>query len=189
MRKRPVISGFVMLTVLLLLVSMLAGCGKKDADTKSKKKDKEEVTEEQKEDEPEEAPEVELLVEEPENTSLRSDVIAEGDFSVDPSLAGNVTFITSDLNVRALPSLASECVGKLPIGTWTEIKGVTDDGGFYLIDFSGSDGYIRADLVADLTAAADGFASGEISDLSDVSGFEGLDPEKIPDLFWDHVNQ
>ncbi len=189
MRKRPVISGFIMLTLLVMLFALLTGCGKKESEKENKKKDTEEVSEEKEEEEEAKAPEVQLLVEEPENTTLRSDVISEGDFSVDPSVAGNVTFIASDLNVRALPSLASECVGKLELGSWAEIKGVTDDGGFYLIDFSGSDGYIRADLVADLTAAADAFASGEISDLPDAADFEGLDPEKIPDLFWNHVNQ
>ena len=185
MRKKNGLSRPVYAVLCAVTVLALAGCGKKEAEAPAAPEVK---TETQTQTAPaEEKKEITLFVEEPENSSLRDDEITDADVAVDASVAGGVTLLTSDVNVRKLPTLASECAGMLPAGTWTAVDGRTEDNGWYLIDFEGEKGYIRADLVPEIvaaSAAAEGF-----SPMENASGFQGLDPEKIPKLFWDYVNK
>ncbi len=189
MKRKAAFSVWARAILCLLMIALLTGCGDK-AETKSSKKEKKETeeTEKSSDDEKEETKEITLLVEEPDNPTLRSDDISEDDFTVDDSMAGSITFISTDLNVRSLPTLAAECEGMLPTGTWVMLKGKSDDGGFYLIDFSGKDGYIRADLTADPTAIETA-QSNDVKAVEDADSFDGQNGDKIPDIYWDYVNK
>ncbi|MBQ9437486.1 MAG: hypothetical protein IJU50_04070 [Lachnospiraceae bacterium] len=165
--------------------ALLAGCGKKEEEEAGHTGVGEPIPEAEQ-IQTASAGAVDLLVDEPENASLNANVIGEGDFSVDRAVSGVTAFLTNDLNVREYPSLASSCKGYLELGSWVVLNGITEDGGWYLVDYNGADGYIRADLVqASLTA---GGQTGDGIFTTPEGSFDGIDADKIPDIYWNYVD-
>ena len=105
-----------------------------------------------------------LFVQEEDNPLLSHKKLEGGDFNVlEPDM--NIAFAVCDRNVRKYPSLASECLGKVPLGSWLLLEGISEDGGFYEIGFENGMGFVRSDLLPhpeeEEAAAAEASADGE----------------------------